>query len=46
MDAPGKYGGVQLATDVDVDVQFLGDPAVTVDFEDVPADKMDLVEER
>ena len=36
----------QLATDVDVDVQLVGDPSVTVDFEDVPAKRMEEVEPR
>lgn len=33
-----------FATDVDVDLYFFSDPAITVDFENVPLDKMTLVE--
>ena len=32
-----------FATDVDVDTLFFSDPAITVDFENVPMDKMTQV---
>ncbi len=35
-----------LATDVSMDVSMLGDPAVTVDFDDVPVGKMTQIEEK
>lgn len=33
-----------LATDVDVDTYFNSDPAITIDFEDVPVEKMEQIE--
>lgn len=41
VDTPDPYG-----TDVDFDVYFNKDPAVSVDFENVPIEKMELVEQK